>query len=455
MYERVSDLKCQNTNLKILLSLGGWNFNDCAGAGSVTCSYFSEAVRTSENRQIFISNVIAFLRENNFDGIDIDWEYPVVAGHNDATAETPNDKQNLVRLVSEFRFAFLSEGTSTGRDRLLVTAAVGIGNSVVASAYDVPSLCHETTGYDWINLMTYDFHGSWETVSGHHAALYSTSEDETQYGYPISVSWALQNWLDLGCTGQKLTLGIATYGHSFTLENSINHDFLVGVSGPGAQGSGTSSPGTLAYSEVMLAIEQGTLTEIFDEDRGVPYAHDGQGFWVGYDNPRSVGLKCDLIKSKQLLGAMNWALDLDIFQNMEYPLLNRIATDLNIAYGVPVTDCGLAAVSNAPTISRAPTTIRSETSFQETCTSSDSRVTNAWCTGAKGCSPNSPYSEFCETTSGESGPSPIAIIFAVIGSLCGAGLLGSFICIKCKKGNKESYKKETITAPRFYIKSTF
>ncbi len=67
MYNRTMDLKKQNSNLKILLAIGGWNL----GSG-----IFSIMVHNDTLRRVFVNNTVEFLLEHNFDGLDLDWEYP-------------------------------------------------------------------------------------------------------------------------------------------------------------------------------------------------------------------------------------------------------------------------------------------------------------------------------------------------------------------------------------------
>ena len=76
--------KITNPNLKVLFSVGGWN------AGGLV---FSDIARSPSNRQVFISNVVEFCRQHDFDGFDIDWEYP------NGNGGRWEDKQNFPVLI--------------------------------------------------------------------------------------------------------------------------------------------------------------------------------------------------------------------------------------------------------------------------------------------------------------------------------------------------------------------
>lgn len=66
-YERVVAYK--KRGLKVLLALGGWN--DSAG------DKYSRLVNSPSARKKFINHVIQFIEKYGFDGLDLDWEYPV------------------------------------------------------------------------------------------------------------------------------------------------------------------------------------------------------------------------------------------------------------------------------------------------------------------------------------------------------------------------------------------
>lgn len=84
--DRFTDLKKVNPDLKTVLSVGGWGEgarDKHAPIKSLINATFladpvkySEMARTPETRSTFINSTLNFVLEHNFDGVDMDWEYP-------------------------------------------------------------------------------------------------------------------------------------------------------------------------------------------------------------------------------------------------------------------------------------------------------------------------------------------------------------------------------------------
>lgn len=307
MYRRLAALKDGHPKLKVLLSVGGWR----AGGAQ-----FSALVASEDTMIDFVNNVIAFLRRYNLDGLDVDWEYP---GDLQRGSE-PADRMRYTRLLQLMRAGFGEEAEETGRDRLLLTAAVAAEIALARQYYQIPQIARSV---DFINVMAYDFHGQWDLTNGarHHAALYPDTHA------------AVQGWLREGFPSEKLVLGTAAFARTFTLTARPTG---TGVGQPainvGLPSNFSDTEGLLTYQEICELLQTGGWQRVWLPEQQAPVAYGnltgGQWGWAGYDDVESITAKANYIRENHLAGAMLWTMGHDDFNDHcgygPWPLLTTI-----------------------------------------------------------------------------------------------------------------------------------
>ncbi|XP_024589361.1 oviduct-specific glycoprotein-like [Neophocaena asiaeorientalis asiaeorientalis] len=127
------------------------------------------------------------------------------------------------------------------RPRLLLSAAVSGDPRVIQKAYDVRLLGRLL---DFISVLSYDLHGSWEKFTGHNSPLFSVPKD------PKSSAYAMNYWRKLGAAPEKLLMGLPTYGRTFRLLKASKNELWAEAVGPASPGKYTKQAGFLAYYEV-------------------------------------------------------------------------------------------------------------------------------------------------------------------------------------------------------------
>ncbi|XP_045465112.1 mucin-5AC isoform X2 [Harmonia axyridis] len=321
-YAKFTGLKTYNKDLKTMLAIGGWN---------EASSRFSPMVASADRRKQLVKNSIKFLRQNNFDGLDLDWEYPAFR-----EGGKSRDKENYAKLVQELREEFERESEKTGRTRLLLTMAVPAGIEYVNKGYDIPKL---TKYLDWMNILSYDYHSAFEPSVNHHAPLYPMRE-ATEYDYDaeLNIDYTIKHYLELGADPSKLVMGVPTYGRSYTLFNPDANAIGDPADGPGEMGEATRENGYLAYYEICENIKSNGWDVVQPNEKAMgPYAFK-ENQWVGFDDENIARKKAEYVAQNGLGGIMFWAIDNDDFRGSchgkPYPLIEAAKEALIAASGL-------------------------------------------------------------------------------------------------------------------------
>ncbi|XP_050392559.1 chitotriosidase-1 [Patella vulgata] len=314
-YTELTSIKKLVPEVKVMLAVGGWSF------GIVP---FTELANTSESIDEFCENAIKYLRKWDFDGLDLDWEYPTERGGG------MEDRENFVILLKKLRMSFEAEAKDSNKPRLLLSSAVPIIKYVIDKGYDTKSIGQYV---DFLNIMVYDLYGGWSTKIGHHAPLYASSQ-ETEAEQTLNVDWGMNYWT-VNISREKIVLGMPLYSRTFKLYNNSLTQPGSPMNGTGSPGPYTDSSGIMAFFEVCKVIQSGEYNEAWSEEQSVPYAYSKTD-WLGYDNVRSAKLKANYVKDHQFGGIMVWELSFDDFGGShcemgKFPLLNTLKQTLTSA----------------------------------------------------------------------------------------------------------------------------
>ncbi|KAK0406775.1 hypothetical protein QR680_018798 [Steinernema hermaphroditum] len=300
LYKGLNEMKEKDRGLKTLLSIGGATFpNDL----------FRTLAGNSQLRKTFINSAIEWADQYGFDGIDLDWEFP-----------TAGDKANFAVLIKEMKSSFAAHAKKSGKPQLLLTAAVTANTQTADAGYDYPKLVNE---FDYIFLMAYDFHGSWEQQTGVNAPL------RAKQGDPFSLEVIAFHYAERGFAKNKIVIGIGTYGRGWTLSSTSNAGLQAPTSGTSKEFPFTRAGGLAAYYELCPLLKQGAKRH-WDDLSQTPYLVYGNQ-WFTYDDKESVGIKLDWLMKNGFGGAFTWNLDQDDFSGVcgeKYPLHNVIVKKL-------------------------------------------------------------------------------------------------------------------------------
>ena len=292
-FNQLKQLKARNPQLKVLVALGGGEWS----------RWFSDGAASPQRRRALVASCIALYLKGDlpmlaghggegaaggiFDGIDLDWEHP----------DQPRDKRNFTLLLEEFRTQLDALGKRTGK-RYYLTAAV---NST-AEKMKFTEPARYARSLDWINLMTYDFHGAWskQGPSAFQSNLYPDPDSPERDKQSVDTN--VKRFLQAGVPAHKIVVGVPFYARGWSGVAAANKGLYQAASGP-AQGF---EEGAEQYSTISTR----KAPKFYHPVSRQLWTYEDGTFW-SYDDPRVISEKAAYVRSRRLGGLMSWSLDQD------------------------------------------------------------------------------------------------------------------------------------------------
>ncbi|ORX75775.1 hypothetical protein BCR32DRAFT_296682 [Anaeromyces robustus] len=307
-------IKRRNPNLKVLISVGGWTWS----------KNFSDVAADEASREKFAISCATFCNRYGFDGVDIDWEFPIKGGL-EGNIHRPEDGDNYVLLLKAIR-NHLNNISQMNNKQYLLT----IASSAASYNYSCLNLKALSEPLDWINLMNYDYAGSWCKHTCHQANLYMEKPlPDGRVPTHNSVCKSVEDFFNQGVPPNKIVIGVPFYGRGFAnVEANPNDYTATGMYAKFSGPLGKHEGGNFNYYEIRSDYFNPTSGYIryWSDNCCAPYLFNPQtrGLIV-YDDSWSIHYKAKYAKEHNLGGVMIWELSGD--GNDE--LLNALVSTLS------------------------------------------------------------------------------------------------------------------------------
>jgi len=287
--QQVVALKNQYPQLKVMVSIGGWG----------GCAPCSELFASEEHRNNFAKTTVALFKQYHIDGLDLDWEYPVIEGYPGHRYDTA-DKNNFTELVKALR-------KEMGNEFILSFAAGGF-TSYLEKSIDWDAVMPLV---DFVNLMTYDLVSGFSGTTGHHTLLFD--QKEGQQSTRRCVNWLLQK----NVSANKLIIGAAFYARVWENVEDVNH----GLYQPGKFKQSVAYKNFSTYFTDSLGYKY-----YWDRKAKAPYQYSAsKKLFATFDDKHSIREKAKYVRKQKLGGIMFWELGEDAKEN---GLVDEIFTGL-------------------------------------------------------------------------------------------------------------------------------
>jgi chitinase len=342
----ISQKRKQYPYLNASLSFGGWSWastppgwqcqTGTSPQGPAAC--FSQLAANPEATMNFVRGAVKAMKEVQFNGIDIDWEYPQIS-----------DAENYVKLLQKLRTALDEEGKKDNTHYYL-TIAVGAGIDKIqhlnASQWQAIAAV-----VDHVGVMTYDFHGAWDqgqVNSDFMSAMNLDPQNDSTVTNPIlgkyNVNDAMNAYLNNGIQAKKLIVGIPVYGRMMNIDGAGTTQGLYrtirGTPIGEWDNSQSGHTGMLGYNCIVDQSTCGNgyvppkmiLVDPTENSLGkyalTPWGYSSALF-VTYDDAKSASYKANWVRQNSFAGVMLWDLSGDFADDDKRSIVNVIQLAFN------------------------------------------------------------------------------------------------------------------------------
>ena len=286
-FEQLRRFKELNPEVNLGFALGGWTLSD----------EFSTAYATQAGRDKFVSETVRIFETYDFfNVVDFDWEYPGGGGKT-GNAVSASDGANFELVLRDLRTALNDLSARTGRDFEVSIATAG-GQEKLGNL----NLQGIDPYVDFYNVMTYDFHGGWENVTGHQAAM---TGDANNY----DVTGAVDVFETAGIELSKVVMGAPAYTRAW---GNVSDGGTFGYQQPGSgrDATGSFEAGVYDYKDLLNDVVTGRRNLYWDDDNKAAFLYDGDE-WSSMETTATIAGKAAYVEEKGLGGMMFWALSND------------------------------------------------------------------------------------------------------------------------------------------------
>ena len=278
-----------NPDLNIGFAIGGWTLS----------GNFSTNLDDAAGRESFTDSIIDHLEYYDFfNTVDFDWEYPGGGGLA-SNAASDQDGSNFELTLEMLDSKLEALEAETGR-------SIEISIATAGGAEKLANLNLEGIDdyVDFYNVMTYDFHGGWESQTGHQAAM--TGD---QGGYDVIT--AIQQFENAGVAMDKVVLGAPAYTRAWG-NVAAGDSFGYQQAGDATAAPGSVEKGNYDYKDLITGVQNGSYDLIWDDENKAAFVYDeAAGIWSSMETTATIAGKAAYIEEKGLGGMMFWALSND------------------------------------------------------------------------------------------------------------------------------------------------